>query len=171
MERDPLQEMEAVVAEEALRFEAEQIERHGQILLFTACQGKPFLHGQLIFEAMHESNAYIATLLVGVGLTARNWCRVMAGDGKLDLRQYLNPHAEDTPDDRFAHRLLAAVLGMEDAMESATIAGELKGFHEKHPPEIWGKMIVHYIGLCAELTNEVSNVRNGDYRQEQDGGS
>lgn len=162
----PVEQMEAILKEESLRLAAEQTKMHAEMILFSACLAKPVVQGMLLFKASSQGADYMTGVMVSVGLVARNWGRVMADDPDIEFAKYLNTEAEaecaEAPDDSFAHRLVRAVMEMKTTEDADVIRTDIRLFADKHGAHIWGRAMVHYVGLCAELVMSVAEIRNGE---------
>jgi len=170
----PVEQMEAILKEESLKLAAEQTKAHAEMILLAACMNKPLVEGELLFKASSQGMDYMTGVMISVGLLARNWGRVLANDADLDFVQYLNTDAEaecaDQPDDSFAHKILHGAMEIQTPDDANVLRTEMANFGEKHGGMIWGRAMVHYIGLCAELVNAVMEIRNGEVPIPSEGG-
>lgn len=165
---DPVEQMEAIVSDASLKLAAEQTKMHAEMILLSAVARKPRIEGGLLFKASSQGMDYMTGVLVAIGLSARNWGRVIADDADLDFTKYIDPEAEKEceGDDAFAHRMLREVLAITDVPEVDGLRSEMAMFAQQVGGHAWGRMVVHLIGMLADLVRTVMDIRNGDYAPE-----
>ena len=163
---DPLEQAEEVLKAAEQDVLAEQMKLHAEMILLTAMGNKAIIQGNLLADAVSQGIDYLTGTLVAVGLAARSWSRVIAGDATMDLVKYINPEAEAfcQGNDHFAHVLVKAILGATDTGGANVIRKMIKSACAEFELGEFERMYVHMIGLFAELVNGLMDVRNGDYK-------
>lgn len=169
--KDPISQAEEAVQEIEMDLLAAAAKSHAEMVLLTAVSSKASLQGRLMYEASEQGLEYLTGLVVAVGLTARNWARLLTGDPDLDPNRYINPESEvfcEVPGDGFAHYLVREIFKIDKVSESDTIREEMLAFAEREPLDTWGRMVVHVIHMFADLIESVFDVCNGDYVPSED---
>lgn len=158
---DPLEQAEAVLKATEKDLLAEQIKGHAEMILLTSITNKPLIQGMFLHKAQEQGPDCMSGILLAVGLTAKNWGRLLADDASVDFTKYINPASEALchDEDGFAHYAVREILMVETVAQADKIRTEIM---EKHGPH-WNHMGVHIIGLFGELVTGVLDVRNGDY--------
>lgn len=169
-DKDPLEQAEEVLHEVEMNLAAEITRSHAEMVLLCAVMQKPAIQGVLLLKASAQGIDYMTGMLVAVGLTARNWGRLLADDATLDFTQYIDSEAEAdcSQSDLFAHRLVRDILTIEDIPATDHVRQEMKGYYLDHDAHQWARIVIHTIGLYAELLTSVLDIRNGDYSLKAD---
>lgn len=147
--RGPVEQMEAILADEALKLRAEQTRMHAEMILTTAMHDKPMMQGVLLYKATGQGLDYVTGVAMAIALTTRTWGRVLADDSDLDLGKYLEGDVNcDAP---LAHELVLRALACQTVAETDLIREEMRRFAERHNLHQFGRIIVHFTYLCADL--------------------
>lgn len=169
-DKDPVEQAEEILADMSRDLLAETIKAHGEMVLLTAITQKPVTQASLLFKASSQGIDYMTGMIVAVGLTARNWGRMLAEEPDLDFTKYIDPDAEEAceGDRRAAHRFAEAVLRIETVPDTDKVRAELCEWYEAHDSHTWGAMYVHLVHLFGELVETVLSARNGEYLDDSD---
>lgn len=173
MEKDPIEQAEEVLNKASRDLAAEQTKAHAEMILLASLNQRHFLQGSMLATATVQGIEYVSGLLVAIGLTARNWGRLLAQEPELDFIKYINPEAEalcNATEDGFAHYLCEQILAIKRVSQADSIRQEMADWTKVHSHEEWGKTIVHFISLNTELLDLVMDVRNGTYQPEGEEG-
>ena len=165
-EKDSIEQAEAILLEARQQVAAETTKVHAEMILLSCVLEKPVLMAQLLHKASENGIDYMTGILVAVGLSARNWGRVMADAPLADFTRYLDPDAEDACDGGFAHYLCKEILVITTTDQAERLREEMKNFAATNEPLVWGRVVVHTVGLYRELVDAVAGARNGDPLEE-----
>lgn len=167
-EKDPIEQAEEVLLEARQQVAAEATKAHAEMILLSCVMNKPVLMAHLLHKASENGIDYMTGILVATGLSARNWGRVMADNPHVDFTRYINAGAEAfcEGDDAFAHHLCREILTITTTAEAEKLREEMKGFAATHEALVWGRVVVHTVGLYRELIDAVAGARNGDPLEE-----
>lgn len=168
--KDPLEQAEDVLTDMQQQLAAEQTKVHAEMIVLATITERPVIQANLLHTASAQGIDYMTGLMIAIGLTSRNWGRVLASEANLDFTKYINPEAEAfcEGDDAFAHYLVKEILLIEEGAQAEKLRQEMKQFFLDHDAHAWGRAIVHTVGLYGELINAVLDVRNGDYEPGED---
>lgn len=164
--KDPIAQAEEVLFEARQQVAAEAMKVHAEMILLSCVLEKPTLMAQLLHKASESGLDYMTGALVAVGLSARNWGRAMADDPRIDFTKFVNAEAEAFCDDDFSHYLCKEILNVTTATQAEKLREEMKEFATTHGALVWGRMVVHTVGLYRELIDAVAGARNGDPLEE-----
>lgn len=153
----PVEQMEAIIRDESLKLSAEQTRMHAETILLTAMHEKPMIHGLLLFKASSQGLEYITGVVVALALITRNWSRVVADDPMLDMAKYLEDD-DDGCDMPIAHDLVRRSFQIQTVAESDVIREELAQFAERYDAAQFGRLVVHFTFLCADMMTTIIDV-------------
>lgn len=153
----PVEQMEAIIRDETLKLSADQMRMHAETILLAAMHQKPMIHGWLLFKASGQGLEYTTGVAMAIALLTRNWSRVVADDPDLDIAQYLEDDEDcDMP---LAHEMVRrAIRAVESVADADVIREEMHLFAEKYDAQQFGRLMVHFIYLCANLTTSVLDI-------------
>jgi len=163
---DPLEEAEEILAGVEKELLVEQIKVHSEMILLTSIMGKSLIEGELLHKAQGQGPEYVTGTVLAVGLTAKNWGRVLGDDSTIDFTKYINPVAEAyciSNEDGFAHYLVREILNVETKPHADKVRKEIHKYLTESDAPTWARTMTHTIGLFGELVNAVIKIRNGDY--------
>lgn len=165
--QDPVTEAEKILLQEQQMITAEATKMHAEMLLFASFARRTKIVAGLLHKGSQEGIDYMTGMVVAVGLTARNWGRVITDEPGMDFTKYINPEAEamctDVDGGQFAHYLVREVLLIENVATAEKLRSEMKAFAEQHSAETWAKCILHLVWIYGELMEAILDVVNGDF--------
>lgn len=170
--KDPVRAAEEILSESRQLLAAETIKAHAEMALLATVTRRPMVQAGLMHKASAQGIEYMSGLMLAVGLTARNWGRILADNPGLEFTKYINPEAEafcDLPGDGFAHYLVREILLIEDTPAADKLRQEMREFLHREGVLAWGQVMVHVLALYGDLIDAVLDIRNGDYVPEEEG--
>lgn len=148
---DPVSQAEEVFRETAAKALVEATRLQGEMILLSAITQKAHPQARLLQLAFQAGPDYTSGLLLGIGLTARNWGRVILNDGMYDFTTALldDPDCDDT----YAHQLVGDILRLRVASEVMELHRRVREETGHMGPAEWGRLAVHVIHIYAEMVS------------------
>lgn len=131
--------------------------------LLSALKKKHAVVAMLMHKASHQGIDYLTGMMVAIGLSARNWGRVIADDSQIDFTKYIQPESAALCEDEFAHYLAEATLNVTTVEQASTLRAEMNAFYELNGVQVFARNCIHTISLYCELLDDVLDIKNGDY--------
>lgn len=160
---DALSQAEDILSAANADLAAEITKAHAEMTLLTAVARKNNMLASFMHKASSRSDDYLTGMMIAIGLTARNWGRILGDDASLDFTQYISPESEALCEDDFAHYLVKEILLVTTIPQADKLRVEMRDWLQANGAENFARICIHTIGMYSELIRDILDIKNGDF--------
>lgn len=160
---DALAQAEDILSMANVDLAAEITKAHAEMTLLTAVARKSNMLASFMHKASQQSDDYLTGMMIAIGLTARNWGRILGDAASMDFTEYINPEAGAVCEDEFAHYLVREILLVTTIPQADKLRVEMKDWMQANGAENFARICIHTVGMYSELIRDILDIRNGDF--------